>query len=180
MCIEMLPCPHTGKEHFVVATAFDPRGTRHARHAMLSSVSCAPSAAPDAATAHAEARATAASAAARAGARGAERSAMLERLAAEARDSRAAICVMLRVRKEDDQFRIQLRVVELSRRGRALSTGAGAEPRASDEAERSRAGPEAASHATARKRARAPEREASQAEKAAAPAAFSALSLIHI
>ena len=122
---------------------------------MLSSVTCEPSAAPDAATAYAEARATAASAAARAGARGAERGAVLERLAAEARDPRAALCVMLRVRKEDDQFRIHLRVVELSRRGRALSTGAGAEPRASDEAERSRAGPEeAAPHATARKRAR--------------------------
>ena len=142
---------------------------------MLSSFNCKPSATSVATTKDAEARVTAASAAARAGARWAERTALLERLAAEARDPRAALCVMLRVwRKENDQFQIQLRVVKLSRRrrGRALSTGAGAEPRASDEAERSRAGPEeAAPHATARKRARAPEREASQAEKAAAPAA---------
>ena len=140
---------------------------------MLSSVNCAPSAAPVAATAHAEARATAASAAARAGARGAERGAVLERLAAEARDPRAALCVMLRVwRKEDDQFRIQLRVVELSRRGRALSTGAGAEPRASDEAERSRAGPEAAPYTTAQKRARAPKMPLRDSSRALCPELF--------
>ena len=96
---------------------------------MLSSFNCKPSATSVATTKDAEARVTAASAAARAGARWAERTALLERLAAEARDPRAALCVMLRVwRKEITLVRIQLRVVKLSRRrrGRALSAGAGA------------------------------------------------------
>ena len=70
---------------------------------------------------------------------------------------------MLRVWPKDDRvvwIRVQFRVVKLSRpRPSALSAGAGAEPRASEEPERSRAEPEAALYAASRKRARAVRRQ---------------------